>query len=135
MAQATAACGRAPISSPAIPPSTNAPGNRQSFVQPQPWVCFLPCRDLRDQQYVAEMLLRAHVLVASLRLGERISLVDRHLDAARFDVVPEVGAHSDEDFSDFLDRAGAEGDADIINALACMRIEVEFGFHAGQPRA
>src|SRR5476651_1203759 len=78
---------------------------------------------LRDQQNLAEVLVGAHVLVAGLGLGERIGLVDRHLDAAGLDVIPQVGAHLDKDLAHLLDRAGAEGDADIVNALARVGVE------------
>src|SRR5690242_5502518 len=37
---------------------------------------------LRNEQYFSEVLVGAHVLMAGLRLSERIGLVDRHLDPA-----------------------------------------------------
>src|SRR6476661_10638626 len=80
---------------------------------------------LRNQQNLAEVLVGPHVLMAGLGLRQRIGLVDRHLDAAGLDVVPEVGAHLDEDLAHLLDRAGAEGDADVVDALASVGVEVE----------
>src|SRR6266853_605903 len=52
--------------------------------------CGCGAAQLRDQQNLAEVLVGAHVLVAGLGLGERIGLVDRHLEAAGLDVHPKV---------------------------------------------
>src|SRR5688572_14058641 len=84
---------------------------------------------LRDQQYLAEVLVAAHVLVGGLGVGERISLVDRHLDPASLHVVPQIGAHFLQDVAHLLDGAGAERDADVINALSRMQVEVELRLH------
>src|SRR6202043_2520094 len=46
---------------------------------------------------------------------------------------PDVLADLIKDLADFLDRAGAEGDADIVDAARGMEIEVEFGAGAAEP--
>src|SRR5713226_6656630 len=38
-----------------------------------------------------------------------------------------------EDLADLLDRAGAEGDADIVDAARGVQIEIEFGAGAAEP--
>src|SRR5258708_22210997 len=90
-------------------------------------------RRLRNEQNLAEVLVGAHVLVAGLGLGERIGLLDRELDAAGLDVIPQVGAHLDQDFAHLLDGAAAEGDADVVGALARVSVEVELGLPAREP--
>ena len=61
------------------------------------------------------MLVRFHVLERLAYLVELVDLVDRQLQLARFDRAPDVLADLVEDFSDLLDGAGAEGDADFVS--------------------
>ena len=46
---------------------------------------------------------------------------------------PDIPADFVEDVADFLDRAGAEGDADIVDAARGMQVEVEIGMGAAEP--
>src|ERR1700730_9990900 len=92
-------------------------------------------RDTKLQRHhdLAEMLVGFHVLerLADVVKGEH--LVDRQLQFARFDRTPDIPAHLVEDLADLLDRAGAEGDADIVDAARGVQVEVEFGAGAAEP--
>ncbi len=46
---------------------------------------------------------------------------------------PDIVAHLVEDLADFLDRAGAEGDADIVDAARGVEVEVEIAMGAAEP--
>src|SRR6185369_8479183 len=66
-------------------------------------------------------------------LGERIDLVDRQLQFSRFHGAPDVLADLVKDLADFLDGAGAEGDADIVNAAGGVQVEIEIAVGAAEP--
>src|SRR5262249_57218083 len=38
-----------------------------------------------------------------------------------------------DDLAYFVERAGAEGDADIVDTLSGMQVEIELGLHAPEP--
>ena len=63
------------------------------------------------------MLIGLHVLERLADVGEFVDLVDRQLQLAGFDRAPDILADFVEDLADFLDGAGAEGDADIARIL------------------
>ena len=79
------------------------------------------------------MLVGFHVLERLADVGEFIDLVDRQLQLARFDRRPDVFLHLVKNLADFLDRAGAEGDADIVDAARGMQVEIEIGVGAAEP--
>ena len=58
-----------------------------------------------------------HVLECLADIVERKHLVDRQLQLARFDRAPDVFPDLVKNLADFLDAAGAEGDADIVRSL------------------
>jgi hypothetical protein len=64
---------------------------------------------------------------------ERVDLVDRQLQFSRFHRAPDVFPHLVKDLADFLDGAGAEGDADIVDAARGVQVEVEIAMRAAEP--
>src|SRR6201999_372426 len=82
---------------------------------------------------LAEMLVGFHVLEGFADVVEGKDLVDRQLQFARFHRRPDVLADLVENLADFLDRSGAEGDADITDPSRGMQIEVEIGMGATEP--
>jgi len=46
---------------------------------------------------------------------------------------PDILADFAKNLADFLDRAGAEGDADIVDAARRMQVEIEIGMGAAEP--
>src|SRR5262249_50258557 len=64
---------------------------------------------------------------------EFVDLVDRQLQLARFHRAPDILAHLLEDFADLLDAAGAEGDADIVDAARGVQVGIELGAGAAEP--
>jgi len=57
-----------------------------------------------------------HVLECLADLVKGKYLVDRQLQFSRFHRAPKILAHLVENLADFLDGAGTEGDADVIDA-------------------
>src|ERR1700753_659468 len=82
---------------------------------------------------LAKMLVGFHVLEGFADVVEGKDLVDRQLQFARFHCRPDILADIVENLADFLDRSGAEGDADIIDPSRGMQIEVEIGMGAAEP--
>ena len=78
------------------------------------------------------MLIRLHMLERLADLGKRIDLVDRQLQLAGFYRAPDVLADFVEDLADFLHGAGAEGDADILDAACGVQVEVETAVGAAE---
>src|SRR5260370_1278337 len=74
-----------------------------------------------------------HVLERLADIVERKYLVYRQLQLSGFDRGPDVLADFVEDLADLLDRAGAEGDADIVDTARGVQIEIEFGAGAAEP--
>ena len=64
---------------------------------------------------------------------ERERSIDRQLELAGANRVPQVGAHQPHDLAYLVERAGAERDADVVDALHRMEVEVELGLHAAEP--
>src|SRR3984885_8512655 len=79
------------------------------------------------------MLVGFHVLERLADVVEGVDLVDRQLQLSRFDRAPDIPADLVKDLADFLDGAGAEGDADVMDAARGVQIEVEFGAGAAEP--
>ena len=79
------------------------------------------------------MLVGFHVLERLADIVEGEHLVDRQLQFSRFHCRPDVVADAIENIADLLDRAGAEGDADLIDAARRMQVEVEVGMRAAEP--
>jgi hypothetical protein len=79
------------------------------------------------------VLVGFHVLERLADLVEGKHLVDRQLQLAGFHRRPDVFPDFAEDVADFLDRAGAEGDADIVDAARGMQVEIEIGVGAAEP--
>ena len=78
------------------------------------------------------MLVRLHMLERLADLRKRIDLVDRQLQLAGFHCAPDVFADFVEDLADFLHGAGAEGDADILDAARGVQVEVEVAVGAAE---
>src|SRR5229473_1055382 len=70
---------------------------------------------LKRHDDLAEVLVGFHVLERLADIGEGKHLVDRQLQLALLHRSPDIPADFAENLADFLDRAGAEGDADIID--------------------
>src|SRR3974390_3160052 len=79
------------------------------------------------------MLVGFPVLERLADIVEGKHLVDRQLQLARFHRTPDILANLIENLADFLDRAGAEGDADIVDAARGMQIEIEVAMGAAEP--
>src|SRR4051812_26596917 len=79
------------------------------------------------------MAVRLHVGLGLDRLVEAEDPVDRQPELAGLDRGPEILAHAPDDLADLLDRAGAEGDADIVDAAGGVEIEVELALRAAEP--
>jgi hypothetical protein len=88
--------------------------------------------DLKRHHDLPKMLVGFHVLERLADIVEGKHLVDRQLQLAAFHRRPDVVADFVENLADFLDRAGAEGDADIIDAARRMQVEIEFGARAAE---
>jgi hypothetical protein len=73
------------------------------------------------------------VLECLADLGERKNLVDRQLQLAGFHRRPDVLADLVKDRADFFDGAGAEGDADVVDAARGMQVEIEIAMGAAEP--
>src|SRR5882762_9787477 len=86
-----------------------------------------------DEDDLAKMGIGLHVRKRLGRLGQGEGLVDRQAELARLDGRPQVGAGCLDDGAHFIRRAGAESDADIVDALQRMQVEVELALHAAQP--
>src|SRR5438874_10954138 len=82
---------------------------------------------------LAEMLVRLHVLERLVDVVEGKHLVDRQLQFSRLDRAPDVLADFLKNLADLLDGAGAEGDADIVDAARRVQVEVEIGMGAAEP--
>src|SRR6185312_1502140 len=90
-------------------------------------------KKLQRHNDLPEMLVRFHVLEGFADLLESEDLVDRQLQLARFHRAPDVLADLGKNLADFLDGAGAEGDADILNAARGVQVEIELGATAAEP--
>jgi hypothetical protein len=87
---------------------------------------------LQRHNDLAEVLVGFHVLERFADLVELVDLVDRQLQLARFDRAPDVFPDLVEDLANFLDGAGAESNADILDAAGRMQVEIELGAGAAQ---
>src|SRR3972149_7910281 len=92
-------------------------------------ISLIPCPNrsvtLHRQHDLAEMRVGAHALLRRRRLVQRKGAVDGQPELARHHRVPQVRAHASHDLSHFLDAAGAEGDAHVIDALQRVLVEIE----------
>src|SRR6266480_7808626 len=82
---------------------------------------------------LAEVLVGFHVLERLADIVEGEHLVDRQLQLARFHRRPDILADLVKDLADLLDRAGAEGDADIVDAARGVQVEIEISMGAAEP--
>src|ERR1700753_1428824 len=81
---------------------------------------------------LAEMLVGFHVRERLADIVEGEHLVDRQWQFARFHRRPQVLACLLEYLPDFIDRAGSEGDADIVDTARRMQVGVEGRMGAGE---
>src|ERR1700674_1088069 len=88
---------------------------------------------LQRHHDLAEMPVGFHVLERLADILEGKHLVDRQLQFARFDRGPDIFPDFVKDLADFLDRAGTEGDADVMDAARGVEVEVEIGMAATEP--
>ena len=79
---------------------------------------------------LAEMPVGLHVLERLADIGEGEHAVDRQLQLARFHRAPDIFPARVEDLANLLDRAGADGDADVADAPCRVQIEIELGARA-----
>src|SRR6516162_3686621 len=82
---------------------------------------------------LAEMLVGFHVLERLVDVVEGKHFVDRQLQLSRFHGTPDVLPDLVKDLADLLDGAGAEGDADIVDAAGRMQVEIKVGMGAAEP--
>src|SRR5260370_34748796 len=78
------------------------------------------------------MLVLAHARLRRRGLVERKAAVDRQSELARGHRLPQIGAHAAANLTHFLERAGPESHADIVDAPQGMEVEIELGLHAGE---
>src|SRR5260370_25844289 len=76
-----------------------------------------------------------HVLERTADIVEGEHLVDRQLQLSRFHRGPDVFPDFVKNLADFFDRAGAEGDADVVDAAGGAPAAIEFGAGAAPPSA
>src|SRR6266487_5345144 len=89
------------------------------------------CISSSDGQHnLTEMLVLAHMRLRHHGFGKREAAVDRQLELARGHRIPQIGAHSASNLAYLLERAGAKGHTDIVDAPQSVEIEIELGLHA-----
>jgi hypothetical protein len=89
---------------------------------------------LQRHHDLPEVLVGFHAVERRADVVEFVDLVDRQLHLARLYGRPDVFPHLFKNLADFLDGAGAEGDADIVDAARGVQVEVEIGVGAaGRP--
>ena len=87
-----------------------------------------------DRQHdLSEVSVGAHHGERIGHVFERKRLVDRQGELAGFDRRPQIGAHRSVDLAHLLGRARAERDADIIDALERVQVEIELALLAAEP--
>ena len=69
---------------------------------------------LQRHHDLADVPIGFHVLERLADVGEFVDLVDRQLQLARLDRVPDILVQLVEDRADSLDRAGTEGGANML---------------------
>src|ERR1044072_6202158 len=74
---------------------------------------------------LAEVSVGLHVLEGLCDVVERKHFVDRQFQLAGFHRGPDVLFDVLENRADLLDRAGTEGDADIMDAAGRVQVEIE----------
>ena len=74
-----------------------------------------------------------HVLEGLADIVERKHLVDRQLQFAGLHRRPDILADFVKDLADFLDRAAAEGNADVVDPARGVEVEIELGAGAAEP--
>src|SRR5882672_3536872 len=88
---------------------------------------------LQHHHDLAEVLVGFHVRERTSDLGKGKDLVDRQLQFSRFHRRPDIFPDLVKDFADFLDGAGTEGDADILDAARGVQVEIEIAMGAAEP--
>jgi hypothetical protein len=88
---------------------------------------------LHRHHNLPKVLVGFHVRERLADFVKGVDLVDRQLQFALLHRGPDVFPHLVKDLADFLDRAGAEGDADIVDAARGMQVEVEIAMGAAEP--
>ena len=78
------------------------------------------------------MLVGLHVRQGCRRFGQRKHLVDRQGELAGFHRRPQICDHAAVDLAHLINAAGAEGDADILDAPGRMQVEVEIAPRAAE---
>ena len=79
------------------------------------------------------MLVGFHVRKRLADLGKWKNLVDLQLQFSGFHRRPDIPADLLKDLANFLDAAGSEGDADILDAARGVEVEVEIAMGAAEP--
>src|SRR5262249_21378572 len=88
--------------------------------------------ELHRHHDLAEVFVGFHVLEGRADISELVDLVDRQLQLAAFHCAPDVLADLIEDLAHLLDRPGAEGDADIVDAARRVQVEIEIAMRAAE---
>jgi phosphoglycerate dehydrogenase-like enzyme len=92
--------------------------------------CFQALARSEREDDLPEMCIGAHVREGGVGFGERIDLVDWQAEFVGFQRWQQIGPHAAVDLADFFCAAGTEGDADVIDALHRMQVEIELALHA-----
>src|SRR5216683_7476490 len=111
------------------PPATSVSRRRRHTLH----VSSTPSLASDAQHDLAEMGVGAHMRLRRGRLVEREDAVDRQMKLPRLDQRPEIRAHPAIDLAHLVERAGAEGDADVVDALQRVEIEIEGAGGAAEP--
>src|SRR5580704_6874047 len=85
-----------------------------------------------DYDDLTEVLVGVHLGEGVDDIGKLVGFVDRQAELAALDRRPQIGAHGLDDVADLFGRAGAEGDADIVDALERVQVEVELAHRAAE---
>src|SRR5579872_3532989 len=82
---------------------------------------------------LAEVLVGLHVREGLPDIVKCEHLVDRQLQLAGFHRPPDILSDFVKDGADFIHRAAAEGDTDVIDSPRRMQVEVEIGVCPAEP--
>src|SRR6516165_10401329 len=112
---------------------TGKRGAIATYSQPSLRIVLIRAGTSQRHHDLAEMPVGFHVLERLADVVEAKHLVDRQPEPAALDGAPDILFNFVKNLADFVDGAGAEGDADIADAARGMQVKVEFGTGAAEP--